>query len=71
VSEVYIVTYRTRDDVYNSRVGSVYFDHEAAQREAMRLESANSYVIAGVITRQVERPREWTERQKRWMRGRR
>jgi hypothetical protein len=69
--EVYIITFKTEQ--MDDRIGAVYCDLASAKEEVERLEGANLHanLQAGIVVRQVERPREWTERQKRWMRGRR
>jgi len=66
---VFIVTYRTEQQ--DSRIGAVYFDLGEAKAEVARLEEANprSTLSAGIVIREATRPREWTDEQKRWMRG--
>lgn len=65
---VYVVTYKTEQ--MDSRIGAVYFTLDEAKAEVERLDSANPFTHAGLVIREATRPREWTDEQKRWMRGR-
>lgn len=69
MNEVYIVTFKSEQQ--DTRIGAVYFTLEEAKVEVERLESACDYVnlCAGIVIRQAVRPREWSEEQRRWMRG--
>jgi hypothetical protein len=68
--KIYIVTYKSeqQDDI----IDNVYFDLDMAKARVDHLETTirkwNS--SPGVVIRFVERPREWTEEQRIWLRGR-
>lgn len=67
--KIYIITFKTEQ--CDTRIGAVYFTLEEAKAEVERLDAANpSNLSAGIVIRETTRPREWTDEQKRWMRGR-
>ena len=69
---IYIVKYSVNhggDCAIETGIGAAYFDLDEAKAEVDRLEAANPWTSASILTRIARAPREWTPEQLRWMRG--
>lgn len=64
---IYVVTYKVPG--YETRPRSLHLTVCAAKAAAERLDAETGALTAGITMLELERPREWTEEQRRWMRG--
>lgn len=70
MTNIYIVKYTIDGGIrefVETGIGAVYFDLDEAKAEVDRLEAANSWTSASILTRIARAPRAWTPEQKRWL----
>lgn len=68
-TKLYIVTYKSEQ--MDTVIDSAFFDLDEAKGRVALLEETSTYEAhVGIVTREAVKPREWTEEQRRWMRGR-
>lgn len=68
MTRVYVVTYKSEQQ--DEILDRAYLDIEEAKSRVVELEEAFTHTAhVGIVPLDLIRPREWTEEQRRWMRG--